>query len=160
MKKKNIIIILVLLFIVCLGVLLFNYIGHTSLKISYFNKMHHGAKISNVRCEYENAQKVKMLPGKYSIKDDKWVIYKVNHSSTAYGLYTYSFDMEINGKIVSPQIAIMKTNWQDHCNVDLVLVVGAPDEDAVDVTLYVNGMEIHKEFLDVENNGIYICGGI
>lgn len=160
MKKKNIIILCVLFFTVLLGVLIFNIVGHTSLKISYFNKEHPGTNISNVRCTYEMGRSVKLPKGRYSTKDDKWGIYSVNHSSAAYGLYTYTFDMEINGKIVSPQIAIMKTNWQDHCNVDLVIVVGAPDEDAVDVTLYVNGMEIHKEFLDVENNGIYICGGI
>lgn len=161
MKKKNIIILCVLFFTVLLGVLIFNIVGHTSLKISYFNKEHPGTNISNVRCTYEMGRSVKLPKGRYSTKDDKWGIYSVNHSSAAYGLYTYTFDMEINGKIVSPQVDIMKTNWQDYCDIDIEIVVGFPEEDnSFCVTLYVDGMEIHEEFHDIENNDIHIQGGI
>ena len=161
MKKKNIIILCVLFFTVLLGVLIFNIVGHTSLKISYFNKEHPGTNISNVRCTYEMGRSVKLPKGRYSTKDDKWGIYSVNHSSAAYGLYTYTFDMEINGKIVSPQVDIMKTNWQDHCDIDIEIVVGFPEEDnSFCVTLYVDGMEIHEDFHVIENNDIHIQGGI
>ena len=160
MKKKKIILAVVIIVAVLIGVGTYFYLGHTDFQLSYLNKVKNGTNVSNVQCEYEVSQEVNLSSGKYSIEDDKTGIYRAYHPAAAYGLYTYTFDMTVNDQIISPRIAVFKTKWYEHYDVDIEIVIGAPDEDVVYITVTVNGTErINKSYSDTEYNDIYIQVG-
>lgn len=159
MKKKTIFLILLVAFAMLLAAIgVYFNMGHTSLEITYLNKANEGANVSNVRCTYELSNAVDLSSGKYKIKENKFGNYQVYHSSSAYGLYTYTFDIEVDGKTLSPRIAVLKTDWKDKYDIDINFMVDSSAAEA-NVVVTVNGMKTSKTFEDIQNSDIFMQVG-
>lgn len=158
MKKKKLRILLSLVILLIVAAAMYLYFAHSSIEIRYLNKMEDGTNVSNVRCTYLVSSEVDLLFENYSIRDDKYGIYKAYHSSAGYGEYIYTFDIEVDGQIISPQIAIMKTDWKDHYNIDIEFVVEFPNTSAY-IGVTINGKTVSQTFEDIQNNDIYMQVG-
>lgn len=146
MKKFRGIIILLVLAIICM--LAFMYFGHSAVRIKS-NK-----DILNAKCTYES--------GKIYDFENKSYLY---HSSYIYGQYNYTFNLDVDGKIITPTICIFKTNNWEHTNVKIDIQVnktaidGQTIYDAIVKVIY-NGHETEEQFEDIMNNEIYVKTGI
>lgn len=158
MKNRNIFIIRIVFLVLLLSAIgICCYMGHTSVKIKYQNKSNDNTNILNVRCLYEQTEEIDISTGKFTVDKNQFGIYKTRHSSKKYGLYTYSFDVEVDGNIISPQINIMKTDWKDNYYVEIDFVVDSTTTATLSVS--VNGVTRTETFEDIQNTDIALqCG--
>ncbi|MCQ2080334.1 MAG: hypothetical protein MJZ11_12935 [Lachnospiraceae bacterium] len=159
MKKRNIFIVMLVFLVLLLSAIGFYcYVGHTNVEIKYQNKSKDNTNILNVRCLYELTEEIDISTGEFATSENEFGIYKTKHSSKKYGLYTYSFDVEVNGNIISPQILIVKTDWKANYDVEIEFVV---DSTATTSTLSVsvNGVKRTETFEDIQNTDITLQVG-
>ena len=159
MKKRNILIVMLVFLVFLLSAIgVYFYMGHTKVEIKYQNKSNESANILNVRCLYELTEEIDISTGEFATGENEFGIYKTKHSSKKYGLYTYSFDVAVNGNIISPQIKILKTDWKANYDVEIEFVV---DSTATTSTLSVsvNGVNRTETFEDIQNTDISLQVG-
>ena len=133
------------------------YMGHTSVEIKYQNKLNDNTNILNARCLHEQTEEIDISNGKFNAGENQFGIYKTRHSSKSYGLYTYSFDVEVDGNIISPQINIVKTDWKANYDVKIDFVVDSTTTATLSVS--VNGVTRTETFEDIQNTDITLQFG-
>lgn len=159
MKKKKIYIVMLVVLVLLLSAIgVYCYMGHTSVEIKYQNKSNDNTNIINVRCLYELTEEIDISNGKFATGENEFGIYKTKHSSKKYGLYTYSFDVEVDGNIISPQIKIVKTDWKDNYNVEIEFVVDSTATTAT-LSVSVNGVKMTESFEDIQNTDVILQVG-
>lgn len=154
---KNRILMLVFLVLLLSAIGVYCYMGHTSVEIKYQNKSNDNTNILNARCLYEQTEEIDISNGKFNAGENQFGIYKTRHSSKKYGLYTYSFDAEVDGNIISPQINIVKTDWKANYDVKIDFVVDSTTTATLSVS--VNGVTRTETFEDIQNTDITLHFG-
>ena len=143
--------LIILLIGVCIGVFAYFYIGHTQLRIITTN-----CKLSNVRCSRDNIDAIDVSVGRYGKRSDNNInTYSCYHSSLNYGLYFYTFDLEVNGKVITPEIRVFHTQSGEHTGT-LIKVDVIKNGDRYDANVFVqmNNLSIQQSFEDIENQPI------
>lgn len=159
MKKKNIFVVIGVFLVLLLSVIgVCCYVGHTNVEIKYQNQSNDNANILNVRCLYELTEEIDISNGKFTTGKNEFGIYKTGHSSKKYGLYTYSFDVKVDGNIISPQINILKTDWKANYDVKIEFVVDSTATTAT-LSVSVNGHKRTESFEDFQNTDITLQVG-
>lgn len=159
-KKKQIILILLLIFVfLVIGFIVYLNMMSMSTTINFRNKKEANTNISNVKITYEDGRVINPISESSYIKEDNDGVYKVIHRA-GYGLYTYTFDVDIDGKIITPEINIFKTNQQDKYDVEIGFVV-VPEGSIYTacITVSVNGSSMYQQIEDIENKPISIQYG-
>ena len=158
MKNRNIFIVMLVFLVLLLSAIgVYCYMGHTSVEIKYQNKSNDNTNILNVRCLYEQTEEIDISTGKFTVDKNQFGIYKTRHSSKKYGLFAYSFDVEVDGNIISPQIEIVKTDWKANYDVEIEFVVDSTTTATLSVS--VNGVTRTETFEDIQNTDIALqCG--
>lgn len=159
-KNKKIALILILIFaFLVIGFIVYLNTMSMSTTIKFRNKKKANTNISNVKITYEDGRVINPIIESSYIKEDNDGVYKVIHRA-GYGLYTYTFDVDIDGKIITPEIKIFKTNQQDKYDVEIGFVV-VPEGSIYTacISLSVNGSSMYQEIEDIENNEVVVQFG-
>lgn len=114
-------------------------------------------KVENVECFYE-ASSVDKVKSKITYKGDS---VKVKEIAFAYGIFTHTFDINVNGNIITPEIEFFKSNNHEKYYYDIHIEIY--EEMGIwnaDVTYSLQGRADRTQtFTDVLNNPIVISDG-
>lgn len=156
-RKKKIILTLILLFaFLVIGFIVYLNMMSMSTTIHFRNKTMKDTNISNVKLISDLGKPASKMYENYYVKKDNDGVYTAIHRA-GYGNYTYSFDVDLGDKIITPKISVFKTNWQDKYDVEIDFVVTL--EGSACITVCVNGSEMYQEIEDIENNEVVVQFG-
>lgn len=160
MKNKKIVkvLIIVISIIILFGIaenILFCFMCSMTTTIDYINEADNSNKISNVHCTGCDGKLPWINYGYYKVNNDNHGEYIVRHAAV-YDYYFYTFDVEVNGKTITPEIGIFKTNtWDVNSNSIRMVVYQVGDTYTAEITVWGDTTIIE----DIENNKISIKTG-
>lgn len=156
--KRGIILLTIIIALAAIGYLVYINTFHMRTTINYKNSTA-DSTISNVQIIRKMADTINPEKEKYYTTKENSGGYKVRHVAM-YGSYTYKFDIDVDGKIITPEITIMKTNNQEFYDVSIDLVV-VPEIDSytAEISVTVNGGHQSWKIEDIKNNKIAVQYG-